>query len=481
MKFPPFKPESLRRGGMALLVFILCEGTLFAADEPAGVYTDKEGRVMLQAELAEFDRYVEFTMDTARKILIERKVAAAELKVLADWQNAQKEQFKDALRQSNPVQALIDAWAVSASLTRHMSQTDSLNELPAAAREVALDMLKRREDRLIHIVSRYLPDDSVTSISQSINAFATEKPISATGSDPTGVRRWTAPLFSVWAKSQETAGSLFQIPLMPGRALIGVSDSGKALSGIRETTAEAVQVASQLPERIRTEFQIALADLVEKREEIIELLNAMDSVSTNLRATVESGSLTAAEIQKSMVLARDLLPAGESLATAVERAVDASTELVKTIGEGSDRPAAAGDGERKGFDIAEYRLAAATITSAASEVHQVLVEFRGLMERDPDAEPKEESSQFDIRDYGTAAESIQLGTAELRALLSELREITEDEEFSRRVEILVGRTAGRTEGVIDHFAWKLIQVIAAAFVLACGYTFFRMKCMQSRN
>jgi hypothetical protein len=440
---------------------------LFAEDEIPRTYSNTEGRIMLQSELAEFERYVDSSMKAGRMILKDRKIPEAELALFSSWQTSQKALLLSAIHQDDPLRALIDSWAACASLT----YSASLNELPASTRDVALDLVKRREDRLTHIATRYLPQDSITSLANSIDAFATAKPVLASDATQPEARRWTTPLFSVWAKSQQTTGNLFQIPLMPGRALKGVSESGKALSGIRDTTAEAVLVAGQLPERIRTEFQIALADLVDQRAEIIELLNAMDSVSTHLRATAESGHLAAAKAQESLVLARELLPAGETLANAVARAVNASSELVKSLGEASARSENTGISNR--FDIVEYQQTATAISSAASEVHQLLVEIRSLIDRNLNSQQTDTSEPFDIRPYGAAAESIRGGSAELRTLISELHQIADDDAFGNRIKILfetadasAKRTTGLAEKLIDHLAWRLLQVATVVFCIA---------------
>jgi hypothetical protein len=419
-----------------LLHTLLILGFVFpvAYGEPAGTYSDDEGRMMLRSELDEFGRYTESTMKAAREILISRAVSPGDLKKLDAWQSAQRTEFNQALLQQDPLVALADAWAVSKSLTRYLNQEGSATELPGTVREVALDMLKRREDRLLYIASRYLPVDSVAALSQGIETFTDDQSAPEGEASHPDARRWTAPLFSVWAKGQATVGSVLQVPLMPGRALKGVSDSGKALTGIRETTADAIQVANQLPENIRTEFQIALTNLFERRAEIIEILSAVDSVSTNVRAAAESSRLTAEQVNEMMGLADS---------------------------------------------------ASVSLRAAAESTRLAVAEIRGLAELNRASEKPEGVKPFDIRDYGAAAESIQYGAAEVCALLGELRAISEDEELSRRMGLLwaeadavAEKNAARVRQLIDHFALRLIGVTVIGFVLACTYALLRMKLMR---
>jgi hypothetical protein len=326
------------------LACLLCGGPVCAADAQAGTYTDDEGRTMLRTELGEFERYIDSTMKAAHEILRSRSVTGGDLKKLDEWQATQRTQYSQALRQQDPLAALTDAWAVSKSLTGYLTLAATPDQLPETCREVALDMLKRREDRLLHIASRYLPEESIAALSSGIDAFTEGQSASHSGGQWLDPRQWTAPLFSVWAKSQATAGSVLQVPLMPGRALKGVSESGKALAGIRESTADAVQVASQLPESIRTEFQIALADLMGQRAEIMEILGTVDSVSTNLRAATESSRLTAAEIRGLVDLSR-----------------------------ATEKPEGA-----EPFDIRVYGAAAESIERGAAEIRALILDLRGI-------------------------------------------------------------------------------------------------------
>jgi hypothetical protein len=432
---------------------------------------------MLRSELVEFERYAESTMNAAHQILQDRGVTARDLKKLDAWQDAQLSRFRHALRQKDSIAALVDTWAIARSLATHVKRKASEDELPASTREVALDMLKRREDRLAHIASRYVGEDSVVMLSHQLEDYTKDQPIAESEILEPDSKRWTSPLFSVWAKGKTTVGSILELPLMPGRALKGVSESGEALTGIRETTADAVQIARELPERIRTEFQIALNDLIEKRTEILEILDAIDSVSTNLRATAHSTHLTATEIQKSLTLARELLPQSASLAAAVERAVNASTELIRAIDQRATHVSTAADGQDakgRAFDITEYKSTAETITSAANEVRQMLTEIRTLTERNRGSDAVEPQEPFDVRDYGAAAEAIQRGAAEMRSLISELREMSEDDASALR-------TASRFQDVIDHAALRLIHVVAVVFLLACAYTFLRTKLERKKD
>jgi uncharacterized protein Yka (UPF0111/DUF47 family) len=459
----------------SLYLFLIPYGTLLAQQKIETDYTPEESRILLRSELSEFEDYVETTMNNAQRILKDRGVASADLKKFDLWQQTQQERFHQALAQQNPVVALVDAWAVGKSLITCMDQRESLGELPPSTRDVALNMLKLRADRLAHVASRYLSEDAIAEISRQLDNYRKDQPIPKSEVLEPNSRSWSSPLFSAWSMGKSGVESLLDLPLMPGRALQGVSDSGKALTGIRENTEDAVRVAEELPGRIRREFQIALDDLINKRSEILEMVNAINSVSTNFRATASSTQLTAVEIQKSLKLTNEMLPEGQALVDAVEQTIESGKELIREIDqltaeEGSDGSVQGGRRER--FDIAEYKVAADSVTSAAAEVRQMLAEIRPLVEPDSDTDLTENKDRFDIRDYDKAAQSVERGAAEIRSLLKDLQALSEEDASSSGI-------ARQSREVVDHITLRVIQVVALMFFLACVYLVLKSK-LQSK-
>lgn len=461
----------------------LPSSALATAAAPFATYTDPEARRMLQLELVEFERYAESTMKSALEILKSRKSSAAELKKVDEWQRAQFKRLQSALHQDDPLLALVDAWAVSKSLSRYMEQHDVADGVSA----VGIDMLKRREDRLAYIATRYLSPETIAALSSRLDAFTLQQPIPPNEELVPESRWWSAPFFSAWSTGQAAVEGVFQMSLIPGRALKGVSESGTALSGIRETTAEALLVIDRLPATIRAEFQLALDDLIAKRSEIIEILSAVDAVSTNLRVTAQSTQRTAVEVQESMTLARELLPAGESLAKAVERAVIAAADLMRTIGVDAAPGATpeGTEGQHQSFEIAEYQKTAVALTGAATEIRLMLGEIRALVDRPESGESTDEDQGFDVREYKATADSIQSSTAEVRALIRDLYGLAGDKALQERIAVLrdeaeavTQRAAERANGVVDHLTVRLIQVAFVVFFLACGYAWLQRRFRQ---
>jgi hypothetical protein len=432
--------------------------------EEGAIYSSEEGKVMLRQELSDFEEYLESTMKSSLILLRARETPEKDLKTLSKWQEAQLKKFRAALHQEDPVVALIDAWAVGKTLGHYLKTNQVNEELPSSVRDVALDMLKRREDRLSYIATRYLNTDAVANIRAELDAFTTQQVAGDENQPSKSDQIFGVPMFSAWVnKGRSAVGGILSVPLMPGRALKGVSESGKALSGIRETTADAVQVASELPEKLRVEFQHALTEVLEKREEILTILNAIDSASTNLSTTAQSTLQTATEVQKSLHLAKEVLPAGESFAAAVEKAVSASTELIRALEKSNSTDS---ESNSESLDIKDVKATADSLTGAANEVNQVLEHIQALIERHDRTDPGENT--FEIKDYTRAAESIEKGASELRGLLSDLQNISADNTLG-------DSAIDTSKQLIDHATKRIVLVMVILFGLAAAWLLLRQR------
>lgn len=463
---------------LAAVLAAFCAARVAAGAAPAPLYTQEEARQMLRAELDAFERYASSTMDQARDVLRRRGVGAQELAKVESWQKVQKERLQTALRQDDPLAALVDAWAVSESMFHFADEHAASSELPASAREVVLDILGKRRDRLAQLARAYLPPDSIPTLTASISAFADSAPLPDGDAQRTNRTAETSWMFSMWQKGQSAAKGVLSIPLSPVRAMTGIGEGGKALSDMRDTTAQAIEVAEQLPERIRREVEILLETVVREHEALGALLHDIHGISTNVRVTAEQAHATAAAVQESLDTARVALPAGESLAAAVERAARASTELVNAVtglvaqtgSKGQNEGAGSGDG----FEIAEYQQTAEAIRDAAIELRELMMEIRLLTEAGKSDAPKDKDGPgFDIREYRAAAEAIERATGEIRGVLGDVRDLGRDGRLQGRTAVLLRaadrsaeRAADQAERLVDHIFWRLIQLAVVICLLA---------------
>ncbi|MBU0717629.1 MAG: hypothetical protein KJ749_05210, partial [Planctomycetes bacterium] len=438
--------------------------------------SQEEIRELLGIELIDFQHSIERSMNEAQAMVRRRKVSATEAAEFGRWQKTQLVRFQAALKQDEPVTALIDAWAVSESLAEYLEAGEGKDRLGPVARGIAVEMLNRRREKLLMLARTYLPEEVLRGVAQHIAAFAEANPVLDRGLQEPEKQDVAKVRFSLWSLGQQTINTVVRIPLLPGRLVTGISESGRALSDIRDTTAEATQVAGQLPERIRKEIEVLLDRLREQHAEIMSILDKADSIAANVRAAGEQTQAAAANVRESIRTAESLVPAADSLLVAVETAAKSTHEAINSLSallDQLDRSAAASKaaGQTQGFDIDAYRQTAIAIESASACVHELLAYIREWTAEGPGEHASSEPA-FDIREYTEAARAIEAGAAEIRAVLTELNATADNDALHQRVtEILAqaaesGRAAEtRTRGVIDYLTWRILLILVVLFGL----------------
>lgn len=481
--------KGLRHGAAALcLAIAVCIPGLPSVAEETPAYTQQEGREILRAELDAYEEYLDRTMQGARQILRGRQIGRRDIASFEKWQKEQASRFRNALRQADPLCALADAWAVSESLTVFLEGESGMDALPEATRDVALDMLRRREERLRHIAAAYLPTETVRDISTHIAEFARTHPAGdgKLSEQPTN-KSWS---FSLWARSKKMTTDVLSVPLAPVRALTGVAESGSALSGMRDSTAEAVQVARELPERIRKEMGAFLDDVLAEQEAIRALLQQTESAGVALREAAAETHATTRQVHESLNVVSQMLPDAESLARTLEQTAKSGTELMNAIStitaQRLQEHTASEAKTEHPFDVGEYKSAAIAIGAAAKESRELMGEIRALVERGQDDKAEEDEPGFDIREYRATALSLERAAAELRAVLHDLREMGQDGSLPERVAAILREAdrsaehaANQAERIVDHVALRVLQVALALLVFAMGLMYYRRRMVRT--
>ena len=95
--------------------------------------------------------------------------------------------------------------------------------------------------------------------------------------------------------------------------------------------------------------------------------------------------------------------------------------------------------------------------------------------------------KFDITEYTQTAEALNRSTVELRDLLSEVRSFlsgeTLEKDLSRVVPLTkaaLAETITETRGIVDHIAWRAVQLCGLVFLLALVYRFLAGRLVVRR-
>jgi len=113
--------------------------------------------------------------------------------------------------------------------------------------------------------------------------------------------------------------------------------------------------------------------------------------------------------------------------------------------------------------------ASESITKAGDAWRQTMLAIGELTDAgDPEAGGAE-SEPFDIKDYAQTADRLAVAASELRALVAEIRAAAAAGEVRTISDATLSNAEQRGRSVTDHAAWRVLQLMGAAFVLAIIY------------
>jgi hypothetical protein len=237
-------------------------------------------------------------------------------------------------------------------------------------------------------------------------------------------------LTAAQAEADETGsfGWVVTLPLLPFRALSGVSESGQAISKFNVTAQRLADIVNALPEITRLELELLLYD-VEDLETVEAFLTGWASLADSARslsAAVEAlPDEILGRIDASQSDLRETLKAAREAFTEAERTVQAIREATGPFAAMAERMSVAGDAWDRAFS--EIRA----MQDSAAEGGET--------------QAGEEARPFDIRDYQATARELSRAAVELRGLALDARSL------------------------MDDATWRVLQILVAFFALLAGY------------
>ncbi|MCP4005533.1 MAG: hypothetical protein GY725_15190 [bacterium] len=227
---------------------------------------------------------------------------------------------------------------------------------------------------------------------------------------------------------------LLRVPMVPFKALTGVSDGATAIRDFNDTALRFSAIVEALPEQIRWQLELLAFDF-ENRATVRRSLAAVESLSTS--AGVASAAM-------------ERLP--KELEALVGRS-DGTIAGVKTI-------------------LAEARALIAPLQAATDSLRDAGLAWNEVVRgSDRDGEGFE-GRPFDIREWEATLKETSRAAGELRQLAVELRELDaglEDDAIKMGLLRTVDQAQSRARDLVDHAALRVFQVGLAFFALLFIY------------
>ncbi|MEZ6191271.1 MAG: hypothetical protein R3C45_08270 [Phycisphaerales bacterium] len=454
--------NSVRITFLILLASALC--TLYGCAPKStsgltGLNADGRPRITeaeLQNELDEFaDRFSGVVSAAANEIASNSTQRTAR-KASLYWKLRMIPRLEDMIFGADPQEAFLDAATLTVQMRKYLQgpDTDGAN-LFADLQPGAVSACLQLEEDIFRIGALFLNNQQLETLRAEVDAYSSEHPIRGTFSLTEG--RVTS------SKEGGTASFSWvtQVPMSPFRALEGIDAGARAISDFNTTASQFAQIVEDIPQQTRWQIELLWYDL-EERESVVSMLNSFKTLSDSAASLSETARQLPVQLREQLALAtKDIEDRQAALQKTLDEtrqtldtlntAIDNATELTDSISQAGGSVAQAGDAWRDAVKAINDLTQSAPVSTETTQTS---------------AAP---GKPFDIAEYAQAADKLTATATELRALLAEARVTIDSIQVSALSDAALKDAEQRGRNVTDHAAWRALQLLAVAFVLAIVY------------
>jgi hypothetical protein len=248
---------------------------------------------------------------------------------------------------------------------------------------IAVDAAEGLEEDVVDIGKAFLSERQIARLQTQVDDLVAKHPIRG---------NFAADALVTGLSESTTAGGMFSwvvdLPMVPFRALSGVTDTAQAVSDFNETARAFTETVNELPHQTRWELELLLYD-TEELDSLERALAAGEAVAlaadrisavaedlpeelgAEMAARIREARATIDELNEALTRADGMLG---PLVHVADRVGDASAQWTALLSE-----MRAGDGgDGRPFDIREYEATAARITDAGLELRELVSDLKGL-------------------------------------------------------------------------------------------------------
>jgi HPt (histidine-containing phosphotransfer) domain-containing protein len=340
--------------------------------------TASDLRAALAVWSASFASLVTAASDGIRSESRERDVRRSTLL----WQLRMIPLARQAAFRPDAQEAYVASVAVATAQHEYLTKGEG-SALFGAQQPLAADAAARLEQDVLDVGRVFLSDAQIERLQRQVDELVSSHPIRGVFAADALVQGFTDP------KVRGTFTWVVDLPMVPFRALSGVSDTAQAVHAFNETAREFTETVNELPHLTRWELELLLYD-AEELESVDRALAAAESfaagaerisgaaetlpaeLGAELAARLEQARATLVELDAALVRAEKLAGPLEHVA---DRVGDASAQWTALL---TEMRADEGDEEGRPFDIREYESAASRVADASREIRTLVGELRGL-------------------------------------------------------------------------------------------------------
>lgn len=326
----------------------------------------------------------------------------------------------------DPQEAFVAVNGVVVMQRRYLKEGDGATVF-AEYQPIAIEAAERLEDEFYEVARLFLSDQEVVRLRAEVDAYSKQRAISG--------RDFTVANVHRQAREVRQSGRfdwVINVPMSPFRALEGVGSGAAAIHDFNDTALRFSRIVEGLPQQMRWQSSLLLYD-VESRESLIRVLSELESFAESARRLAAVAERLPADLETVLGGSEGMLAQAQQTLLSAERVVG-------------------------------------PLRGTAEQVALAGESWAPIFERD--GEPDPEARPFDIREYESAARSIGEAATELNGLAVELAALIESPGLATTLGGISATVAGAESGgrgVVDHAAWRGLQLLLLSFVLLLIY------------
>ncbi|MEN8183808.1 MAG: hypothetical protein ABFS46_14870 [Myxococcota bacterium] len=311
-------------------------------------------------------------------------------------------------------------------MRRYLTEGDG-REVFGPQQPIAVEAAAELEEDFYGIARLFLSEEEVVRLRVEVDAEVASRLISGSDFTIANVQRQSRAV-----RESGRFDWVVAVPMSPFRALEGVGSGAAAIHDFNDTALRFSRIVEGLPQQLRLQTALMLYD-VESREGVVQALAALESFAESA--------------QRLAALAEELPTDLEALLGNSEGAL-AEANRTLLMAQGMVEP----------------------LRATALQLNLAGASWGAIFERD--GEPDPDARPFDIREYEATARGIGEAAVELSALAGKLDQLIESpglEAALGSVDATVSRVESGGQGVVDHAAWRGLQLLLAGFALLLIY------------
>jgi hypothetical protein len=207
--------------------------------------------------LAQFQDTYEATIRHAANRIVDQQPDRATRRRSLLWQTRLIPMMRDALDQSDALQALVDAWALCLRDQHFFTDGDG-RDMFGPDQAIAREATRRSLAAIEQIAAHFLPPETLDRARGAVDELARRHPLRGEFSG-TAVRAAVQPV----EREADVLATIMRAPMAPFRAFEGIDRGAAAIQGFTAVAARMTDTVQDLPESARLQTQLLVMELEE--------------------------------------------------------------------------------------------------------------------------------------------------------------------------------------------------------------------------